>query len=519
MLRHWRPWILTILLVGPVVAYVGFGTLWLFEHGWLVVAGSLWVASGLLFTVLAARWTKAQNQVMPPIDWEAPRTFAQIDRDAWALVEEEADESDRVSYSELMTVDCYVKTGMRLAKKLAEHYHPLSTDPIENVPIVDLLTAFELAAEDLNHLCRQIPGGDLLTPSHWKRAVQVAGYLQRANDIYAYLLPIFNPVSGLIRLGARQWLSRPAWKDMQQNVLRWFFRAYVNRIGTHLIELYSGRLALGAERYRRLTRKGHRPLQEVEGELPPIRIAVAGAEGAGKARLIELLEHARSGEVALLRSRLAGAGIDEAMLDGLKTASLVAVDDYPKVPAADPLRDRRFRDAVRSSVEADLLIIVIDARLGSENADSAFALAWDQWFVAHPEAELPPALVVLSGVDDPNLGAAWSPPYDWVQGQGPREVAARAKLTALRNRMPPSVVEIVPVGIAEKAPFGVIEHLLPALLAQFHRAERAALIRHLGQVSRQSKAGRLMTQVGERGRWLWKHLRRSSTNPAESSGG
>ena len=46
---------------------------------------------------------------------------------------------------------------------------------------------------------------------------------------------------------------KPAWKSMQQNVLRWFYQAYVNRLGMHLIELLSGRLAIGAHQYRRLT--------------------------------------------------------------------------------------------------------------------------------------------------------------------------------------------------------------------------------------------------------------------------
>ena len=40
-------------------------------------------------------------------------------------------------------------------------------------------------------------------------------------------------------------MARPAWRNMQQNLLRWFYRAYVNRLGTHLIELYSGRLSIG----------------------------------------------------------------------------------------------------------------------------------------------------------------------------------------------------------------------------------------------------------------------------------
>src|SRR5262249_31637080 len=144
----------------------------------------------------------------------------------------------------------------------AAHYHPLPHDPIEHVPIVDLLTALELAAEDLAELCRQVPGGDLFTPAHWKGAVKAAGYLQRANDIYTYLLPLFQPMTGLVRLGTQKLMVQPAWRGAQQTLMRWFFRAYVNRLGTHLIELYSGRLAIGADQYRKLTRKARKPAEE-----------------------------------------------------------------------------------------------------------------------------------------------------------------------------------------------------------------------------------------------------------------
>ena len=71
--------------------------------------------------------------------------------------------------------------------------------------------------------------------------------------------PLLNPLSGLARLGTRELIVKPAWKNMQQNVLRWFFQAYVNRVGVHLIELISGRLAIGAEQYRRLTRRAPLP--------------------------------------------------------------------------------------------------------------------------------------------------------------------------------------------------------------------------------------------------------------------
>src|SRR5207253_4472019 len=143
----------------------------------------------------------------------------------------------------------------------------------------------ELAAEDLDGLCRQVPGGDLVTPAHWKRAVQAAGYLNWANDVYTYLLPIFQPVTGVGRLVTQKWMVKPAWKNMQQNLLRWFFRAYINRLGTHLIELYSGRLVIGADQYRRLTKRPGRAAKATDGESSQLGIGVAGARESGKSSL------------------------------------------------------------------------------------------------------------------------------------------------------------------------------------------------------------------------------------------
>jgi len=257
MLRNWRAGVLLLLFFGPILAYMGFGTYWLWQRGWTIYAFAAWVTAGVAFSILASRWTKAQRQLLPPIDWDAPHTFGTHDRLAWDLVQQEAERSESLPMDSLSGVDIYIDTGRALAHRLAAHYHPLSTSPIEHVPVVEILAALELAAEDLSRLCRQIPGGDLVTYAHWKKAVVASGYLQKANEIYGYLLPIFQPITGIVRLGTQKLMVQPAWKNMQQNVLRWFYRAYVNRLGTHLIELYSGRLAIGSEGYRRLRSKLH----------------------------------------------------------------------------------------------------------------------------------------------------------------------------------------------------------------------------------------------------------------------
>ena len=233
MLQNWRSWVLLLLFVAPYLVFMGLGFLWLWEHGraWMLAIGALSILSGIAVALLMARWTKSTRSFLPPLDWDAPGTFSDFDRQAWALVEAEAELGDSLEMADLYQFQTYIDTGQRLANRLAAHYNPLSADPLERVAVVELLTALELAAEDLTRLCRQVPGGDLVTPADWKKAVVAANYIQKASDLYTYLLPLFNPVTGLPRLASQHLMVKPAWKNMQQNLLRWFFRAFVNRLG------------------------------------------------------------------------------------------------------------------------------------------------------------------------------------------------------------------------------------------------------------------------------------------------
>ena len=372
-LRQWRSWVLVALLVGPVLVYVGLGMVWLWERGWVVctVAAVIWVVAGVAFSVLASRWTKTSRSLMPPLDWDSPQTFSPLDRDAWKLVQEEADQGETLTFDVLLGADAYIDTGRRLMKRLVEHYHPLTAHPFDDVPVVELLTAFELAAEDLSGLCRQIPGGDMISLSHWRRAVQVAGYITKANDLYAFVSPFLNPITGLTRLGTREWIVKPAWKSMQQNVLRWFYQAYVNRLGMHLIELLSGRLAIGAHQYRRLTR---RPAADGSAG-PRSRAETAGDRRGRSARGGQIaidrgsIKQACSGEMNLIKARVEPLGLAPSLLDRLKDARWIESPGYPRADVPETRRDRYQRE---SSVAAA--------------AESRLARAGRRWVPARPRS-------------------------------------------------------------------------------------------------------------------------------------
>jgi hypothetical protein len=419
----------------------------------------------------------------------------------------------------LIGADVYIETGRRLLTNLAAFYHPGSEDPLAKVPLIELLTAIELASEDLAQLSRQVPGGDVITLSHWQRAVQISNYISRANDIYALFSPLLNPLSGLARLGSREMLVKPAWRDMQLNVLRWFYQAYVNRIGVHLVELMSGRLAIGADRYRRLTRRA-RP--RGRSDLPvdePLVVVVAGAKGSGKSRLIEALKQTVAGDAGLMRAWFEGQGLDPALVDRLRQLRWTETPGYPGAVGRESRRDRRERrETLAAAIEADLLILVVDEVKGLQPADVAFAQSWDHHFVEHPHREAPPTLVVVAGVDRAELGEAWKPPYNWSDGKSLREAAVRALFDSLRSTLPPTFGTFSAVGLSEGSAFGVPESVLPALAGQLQRAERSGLVRQLQSLSGRSAVGRVMSQIGEQGRHAWSNIksRRKSSTPRAS---
>ena len=508
LLKQWRPLVLVLLLVGPIVAYVGFGTIWLFERGWLWIAALMWIAAGTAFSILAALWTRKVQPMMPPLDWDSPNTFSPRDRDAWKIVEEEAQVGESLAIEALVGSQLYVDEGRRLVQRLSGFYHPGATDPLDRVPLVELITAIELAAEDLAQLSRQIPGGDLISLSHWRRAQQMADYVSKANDIYAYVSPILNPLSGLARLGTRELVVKPAWKDMQRNLLRWFFQAYVNRLGVHLIELMSGRLAIGADHYRRLTRRGTGAMSAGPLQGEPVVAAVVGSLGSGKTRLIEVLKRSLATEAGQSQSGPESQSPDPSLRERLSRIRWIEVTGYRPTVEREARRDRTKRQgAVSQAIDADFMILVVDLRRGLQPGDVAFIQAWDHHFIEHPEREAPPALVVVTGVDRADLGVEWAPPYDWTAGDGIRETAVRQLIASLRSTLPPSFTTFTFVGLGQQPPFGVKEQVLPALAVLLHRAERSSLLRQLQALSSRSAASRVIRQVGQQGRQIWADLK------------
>ena len=64
-------------------------------------------------------------------------------------------------------------------------------------------------------------------------------------------------------------------------------------------------------------------------ELKPLAIVVAGAAGAGKSRLIKMIKEACSGQMSLIKARVAPLGLEPSLLDRLNDARWIESPGYP----------------------------------------------------------------------------------------------------------------------------------------------------------------------------------------------
>jgi uncharacterized protein len=122
----------------------------------------------------------------------------------------------------------------------------------------------------------------------------------------------------------------------------------------------------------------------------------------------------------------------------------------------------------------------------------------------------------VTGVDRPEFGAGWSAAPAGSTQEAVRESLVRAQFDVLRAVLPPTFQDFAAVGLGGETPFGLIEHIVPALAPLLLRAEHTALLRRLQELSGKSKVGRLVRQLGEHGRSLWGGLKARHTSQPKS---
>ncbi len=519
-MSRWRITVVALLLAGPLLVLAGAGSYYLWFHGWsLYVWWPMMSLMGIGYG-LAIYWQGQKTLLQHP---EAPNEayFTERDREAAKLVQARAEAGVKDHADDLMKQEFYLDSARAMADELARFYNPGATDAVDRLTVPEMLAAVELAAEDLAVMVEKyLPGGHLLTVRDFKTAREWVRWADTASNAYWGIMALLDPIqTGLRYAASKAGIDMPM-RALQSNLIGWFYQAFINRLGHYLIELNSGRLRVGAKRYREL-REQHRlatspadaPKDAAPSEARPedrvsrVQVTLLGQVKAGKSSMVNALlgeERAKTGATPLTEGLWkyetpATAGVPTAL-------TLIDSEGYGNEgPRADQV-ERTFGAAK----DSDLLLLVLHARNPGRKADLEMLQKLEAHFAARPDLKCPPIIAVVTHIDLLSPAMEWAPPYDWRQGKRPKEMSIRDAIGVVKQQLEGHLDAVVPACTASGKVYGVDDGLLPALAAQLSEARGVAFLRAVKGEADSGRIRRTFAQVWEASRLgggiLWEAL-------------
>jgi predicted GTPase len=519
-MSRWRVILVLILILMPFLCLAGVGSYTLWQSGlgfrlwWIMFAC---MSAGYL---LGWYWLRKKQLLRLPV-LEEPRSWTDRDREAFKKVETRAQQAVTLQTSQLTDLHFYVEQAQQVAQELASFYHPGVKDPVGALTIPEILAVIELASQDLYQLVdTYLPAGHLLTIDHLRLARRTTDWYQLGMNIYWIIAALFNPFeTGMRWAASKVGLSQPLGM-LQKDLLLWFYTAYLRQLGFYLVELNSGRLRLGAARYREIMRrpfeqersadeqaKGPESAPEEE-QVQSVTIALLGQVKAGKSSLVNALLGERQALTDILP--VAG-GMARYQLQPPGIPTRLVLLDTPGYAHTGPKEDH-LRATLNAAQQADLLLLVLHARNPARQADLALLQRLRDWFGERPGLKMPRVLAVLTHIDLLSPAMEWSPPYNWQQPQGLKEQQIEKSALTVREQMGEYLAGVVPVCTAPGKVYGISEGLLPALVKQLDQAHGVAVLRCLQAEFDAGKLRKILAQLleaaREGGKLLWQSRRR-----------
>jgi predicted GTPase len=506
-MKHWRLLLLAALIVLPAVFLMLAGAYFLFwESTW---SWWLWIpmtASVSLGIFLGLYWHR-QNRLLR-LDWNVPLHWTDQDMQAWQLVEARARAGAKLDADKLSSPPFYLETAQEMALELARFYHPRAQDPIGSLTIPEMLAVVELAAHDLAEMVDEyLPGGHLLTVNDWRRAKKASDLYQRASNAYWLISSVFSPINTGIRyLASHAGLSTPL-QMLQQNLILWFYSAFIHRLGSYLIDLNSGRLRVGATRYRQLLRRTAPtdgqpapPPEEPAEEVHDVTLTILGQVKAGKSSFINALLGEQRAKTDVVP---ATAEITRYELHPENIPSRLVLLDTVGYAHTGPKKDQ-MRATEEAARQSDLLVLVLHAVNPARQADLDMLVALRDWFASQPRLKMPQVIGVVTHIDLLSPKMEWSPPYDWQRPSRVKEQQMAQAVATVREQLGEFLAGVIPVRTDDGKVYGVEEWFLPALTELLDQAHAVAFLRCIRAESDTGKVKKVFHQLLSAGKGLVK---------------
>lgn len=246
-----RMFIVFLGLLLPTLALIPIGSLWLWQHGYLLY----WAAATLACTLIAyvfERVTLGGPPRAPETRISAAATAAmskdgavlEVDTlraQAAAAVEALA---KGASLQAIASWNDLLNTGLETVETVAKVYHPDRKDPMLRFTVPEALTLIEQVSGRLRPIFQGIiPLGSRLTVAQfaqiyrWRGIYDVAG---RAWSIWR-IARMMNPATAAT-YEMRERLSKSIMQWVKESITGRLSRAYIHEVGAAAIDLYSGEL-------------------------------------------------------------------------------------------------------------------------------------------------------------------------------------------------------------------------------------------------------------------------------------
>jgi predicted GTPase len=510
---------LRILLIGifflaPVAFLMGAGAYHLWITGWGFAAWWPMAGSFLLAYYLAYRFTKRREPKLAAGTGtpDVPSYWTDRDREAWASVQSFSEHVPAPTTDEISDMNRYARDAQALAIRVTHHYRPHAKDPFSHLTLPEILACGELIAHDLARLVNKyVPGSHAITVNNFKQMRQAADWYERGRNAYWLVSALIDPVRAGLQIAATKAGLQTTFRQVQKNVVSWFYTAYLLELGRYLIELNSGRLKVGTRRYLELMELHEAP--PADPDAPAGAASPPGARADAGRLVVAIVGPVKAGKSSLVNAIFGDelAGVDSLPLTpaatrydlntpGLQPLSIIDTAGFGQYGA----NDADVEAAIEVAAESDLLLVVVPARSAARQPEVEFLDRVTAGFAARPNLRMPPRVGVLSHIDALTPAMEWAPPYDWAEGNRTKEVSIREALIAAKETFGPRVDAFVPVCTAPGRAFGVEDGLLAAMAAKLPEARGVALLRTLHREAQVDRTKLVVEQAINAGREVLK---------------
>lgn len=483
----------------PVAALflVGFWFLW--QTGGYV----WWVSSLLFFATLGfglQAWARRRDrEFLAGLRSEADSSWPPDAGPAWKEIEELARNIKSGEYA-VDGINDLLGLGRIALEKVARAFHPNREEPLMELTLPHGLLIVERACHDLRtEIVENIPFSHCVTIGDVARLQRWGQVVQRGLGWYRWLRPLVNPV-GFLRAETLNALTTKTVMPVGKDFRCWLLQEYVRKIGKYAIELYSGRLTLGAIQLAPSALPSCKDVHEekrqrVGREEEPLRILVLGRSNQGKSSLVNALFGEVMVATDILPDECAQTNSFRLERDGLIPALIF---DMPGINT----RSLSQKVLLEQTNKADLILWVTAAHRPDRELEGEIMSRLRSEWQARPDHHPPTLLVAVSHIDQLRPIREWQPPYDLTDAQNAKARNIRDAVARAALDLDTPVSDVIPVCLAEGRNYNVSDCLWAAILEHQTAANRVRLLRLRYAQKKVEDTELLWRQLKNSGRFL-----------------